>query len=204
MASLSHDVTHARTHTLSKAALSCLSNFIAALTSVPDTQALFSNTTPWITCSRLPVTHTCTLRQWRASSCPFPDPISISSPAGFHWANAETQGRAGRSREPRLGLRLHMETDAVGITSPHETWEQLPCYSENNLSQILEAKNLTFSTKSQPFHPMSFPVFIFSCWRKERVWKHDCRWKNIEFLLSYCERKTHYHMERIYWAGLYL
>lgn len=63
-------------HTLSTAALSRLRNPITTPATVPDTQALLGNTTLWITCSRLPVSHTCTLAQWPASSRPFPDPIS--------------------------------------------------------------------------------------------------------------------------------
>lgn len=42
--------------TLSRSALSCQCNPRAALASLPDTQAVFGNTKPWITCSRL---HTC-------------------------------------------------------------------------------------------------------------------------------------------------
>lgn len=60
LSSCSSPFSHMLTHTLSRAALSRPCNSIAAPASVPDTQALLSNTTPRITCSRLPVSHTCT------------------------------------------------------------------------------------------------------------------------------------------------
>lgn len=93
-------------HTLSRAALSCLCNSIAAPASVPDTQALLSNTTPRITCSRLPVSHTCTHTQWVTPPCPFPDPISTRRTWRFYWANSEPQTRAGRMRRTQISLEV--------------------------------------------------------------------------------------------------
>lgn len=90
---------HMLTHTFSRAALSCLCNPRAAAASVADTQALFSNTTHRITCSRLPVRHT--LTQWLAS-CPYPDPVSNRRTLRLSWANSKTLKSVWvDSRQPR-------------------------------------------------------------------------------------------------------
>lgn len=101
-----------------------------------------------------------------SSSCPFPpDPISISSPAGFRWANkAEAE-----SPDWARGYTWRRMLWASRVLMKHGS-NFLVTLRIASLG-ILEAKNRTFSTKSQPFLPMSFSVFIFSCWGKDlKTW----------------------------------
>lgn len=90
-------------HTLSRAALSCLCNSIASPASVPDTQALLSNTTHRIQCSRLPVRHThAHAHNGQHHPAPSLTPFQPGVPEGFTGPTANREPLRVESGEPRL------------------------------------------------------------------------------------------------------